>query len=66
MLPEQQNNTCLLANDVEDEKKVPIFLSIVGAKNFALLRDLLVPEKPAEKTLDELLAKMKKHFEPDP
>ena len=33
------------ANDVVPEKQVAVFLSIIGAKNYALLRDLISPDK---------------------
>ena len=37
-------------NAIADEKKVPVFLSIVGGNIYALLRSLLSPTKPQEKT----------------
>ena len=32
------------ANDIAEEKKVPIFLSIIGTRSYSLLRDLLLPD----------------------
>ena len=32
-----------LTNEVEDDKKVPIFLSVVGSKTYSLLRNLVAP-----------------------
>ena len=46
----------------EDEKKVPVFLSIAGGDIYALLRSLLSPVKPQEKTFAELKAELTKHF----
>ena len=54
------------ANDVAEDMKVPVFLSMVGFKNYALLRDLLIPAKPSDKSLDDLLETLKKHFDPTP
>ena len=51
----------LQANNVTD-KAVPVLLSIIGASNFALLSSLLAPEKPADKTVDELLETLRTHF----
>ena len=50
------------ANGIDDEKKVPVFLSITEGNIYALLHSLLSPTKPQNKT--ELEAKLKKHFEP--
>ena len=53
-----------LANAVADEKKVPVFLSVVGGNIYAPLRSLLAPAKPQEKSFDALVAELKKQFEP--
>lgn len=50
------------ANDIAESKKVPVFLSILGDKIYFLLRDLLVPAKPDEKTFQELADVLKNHF----
>ena len=41
-----------------------VFLSVVGAMKYTLLRDLLAPKKPQEKSLADLFAALKMHFEP--
>ena len=51
-------------NGIVDGKKVPVFLSIAGGSVYTLLRSLLSPVKPQEKTFDELKAELEKHFEP--
>ena len=48
------------------ERRVPIFLSVIGAKTYSLLWDLLALTNPKEKSFDELAAVLKKHFEPKP
>ena len=58
---EQRVRMFLQANDVTD-KAVPVLLSIIGASNFTLLSSLLAPEKPADKTVDELLETLRAHF----
>ena len=56
-----------VANDVKEPKKQwAIFLSVCGAKTYALVRDLLQPKKPAETDLDEILKELDKHFSPKP
>ena len=59
---EQRVKMFLQANEVATEKEVPIFLSIIGASNFALLTSLLAPEQPSSKTVDELLRTLRAHF----
>ena len=51
------------ANDIT-ERRIPIFLSVIGAKTYSLLRDLLAPMNPKEKSFEELAKVLKKHFEP--
>ena len=53
-----------LANAVVDKKKVPVFVSVVGGNIYALLRSLLAPAKPQDKSFETLVAELKKHFEP--
>ena len=42
---------------------MPVFLSVAEGSVYALLKSLLSPVKPQEKTFDELKAELKKHFE---
>uniref|UniRef100_A0A8C5DSV5 B-cell translocation gene 3 n=1 Tax=Gouania willdenowi TaxID=441366 RepID=A0A8C5DSV5_GOUWI len=42
-----------LANDIRDERKVAVLLSLMGAKTYNLLRSLTAPDKPADKTISE-------------
>ena len=52
------------ANDVNDEKKVPVLLSAIGGNTYGILRSLLAPESPMSKTYGEITAKLREHFEP--
>ena len=54
------------ANDVAENKRVAIFLSSVGGKTYSLSRDLLAPDKPSTKSLDELFVALKTHYAPQP
>ena len=54
------------ANDVAEDKQLPVFLSVIGAKNFALLCNLMSPEKPQTKTIAQVIEVLEKHFEPKP
>ena len=54
----------LAANAIPDDRKVPVFLTLVGGQTYALLRDLLSPVKPSVKTLAQLKETLKKHYEP--
>ena len=56
------------ANSIEDARKVPVFLSVLGGKTYDLLRNLLSPgpTDPKDKSFDELVEALKGHFEPTP
>ena len=40
-----------LANNIDDDHRVPTLLSLIGGKTYALLRDLLTPEKTSYEEL---------------
>ena len=47
------------ANNVPDDKQVVLFLSALGGKTYSLLRNLLTPTLPREKTFDEIVVVLK-------
>ena len=59
-------NIFFAANDVDDNHKVPTLLSLIGSKTYSLLKDLLLPEKPADKNFDEIVSTLQKHLNPKP
>ena len=55
------------ANDVDSaEKQRAIFLSACGAHTYQLLKNLLAPDKPTEKSFGELVELIKSHLQPRP
>ncbi len=54
------------ANAIADDKKVAVLLSLMGAKTYGLLRSLLTPEKPADKTFQEIVDILNEHLNPKP
>ena len=56
------------ANGVKAEKKVPLFLTVIGPVVYSVLHDLFAPDSPTAKTdkptSNELTDKLKTHFEP--
>ena len=54
------------ANDIAAEKKVVILLSVIIAKTYSLLRDLLAPTNPKEKSFETLVEVLERYFEPKP
>ncbi|XP_051963005.1 uncharacterized protein zgc:165409 isoform X2 [Xyrauchen texanus] len=56
----------IIANDVDDTKKVATLLSAMGASTYGLLRNLVYPEKPKDKTFEEIVDILKSHFETQP
>ena len=53
-------------NDVDNEKKVPALLTLLGGKTYGLLRNLTLPDKPATKTYEQILKLLKDHLSPKP
>ena len=57
----------LMANGVaEGAKKVAAFLRVIGGRVYAMLRNLLAPTKPVNKSYSELVKVMKDHLKPKP
>ena len=52
------------ANDIGEDKRVPILLSSIGASTYALLRDLVAPDAPGTLTFRRLSEVLTAHFEP--
>ena len=50
------------ANGIKDEKKVTELLSVIGLKIYALLHDLLAPDKLQDKSVADLFEMLKKHY----
>ena len=55
-----------LANAVDDALRVPSLLSMLGSKTYALLRNLVAPDKPADKTFAEINQVLTGHLSPKP
>ena len=43
-----------ITTDVADDKRVPVTLSLIERKTYALLRSLCAPNKPSQKTFAQL------------
>ena len=54
------------ANDVTDNGKKAIFLSVIGPKVYKLLSSLMAPAVPGDKAFDELVGVLKNHYNPRP
>ena len=53
-----------MANETPGDKQVPIFLNVIGANTYSLLRNLLAPDTLKDKSLTEIKTALKTHFEP--
>ena len=60
----------LQANDITGADKAvkrrATFLSVIGRSAYNLLRSLLAPTKPTEKTYEQLVEVLTKHYSPAP
>ena len=52
----------VLANEIEEDKRVVVLLSVVGAKTYGLLRSLIAPDKPGEKDYKDIVDALQGHF----
>ena len=52
------------ANDVEEDKQVAVFPSVIRMKTYSLLRNLLASKAPKEETFASLERVVKLHFKP--
>ena len=48
------------------KKRRAILLSVLGANTYEVLRNLCLPQKPAEKTYNELIQLLETHYSPKP
>ncbi|VDI74334.1 Hypothetical predicted protein [Mytilus galloprovincialis] len=53
-------------NEISNEKRVPALLSLIGGKTYALLRNLTTPDKPKDKSYDDIVKVLKEHLSPAP
>ena len=54
------------ANYVEADYEVATFLALTGADAYGVLRNLLVPELPIDKSFNELKELLVSHYSPKP
>ena len=55
------------ANGIDDAaKKRAVLLSVVGAATYKILRSIVSPSKPGEKSYAELVEALSKYFKPTP
>ena len=54
------------ANEVPDDKKVAVLLSCIGPITYSALKNMTAPRLPGAKSLVELTAILKCHFDPKP
>ncbi len=54
----------MIASDVDNDKKVIVFLSVIGANVYRLLKNFLSPDKPSPKTYKELCDALREHYKP--
>ena len=55
-----------IANDIKAERKKATFLSLIGSQAYSLLKNLVSPTIPKDNSYAELVAALKKHYEPKP
>ena len=56
----------VVANNVEEGRRLATFLSMMGADAYSLLSNLLAPDKPKDKDYSQLVDAMTRHLKPKP
>lgn len=56
----------VLANEIKEGAIVPTFLSVMGVQTFNLLQSLTQPDKPGDKSYQEIVRLLKDHYSPKP
>lgn len=55
------------ANEIEEaDKRRSVLLTLCGAKTYSLIRDLVRPNRPTEKSYEEIINVVKSHLQPQP
>ena len=54
------------ANGIEEGKLVPTLLTVVGSTHYSLIRGLVSPELAKDKSFEDLVDILKKHYDPEP
>ena len=55
-----------LANEIKDEKKVALLVTVLGTKSYSLLRNIIAPAKPVDKTYEQLVGAIKSYLDLKP
>jgi len=55
-----------IANDVPNEKKVPILLSVIGSKTYGTLKSLSAPALPSTLAYNRICTLLNEHYNPRP
>ena len=53
-------------NGIAEEKQTSTLLLVLGLRHYSLIRGLVSPTKPENKTLAQLTDILKKHYDPEP
>lgn len=56
----------LSANEIPAGKKVDVFLSVLGATEYGLLKNRIPPSKVSDKTYNDITKALSLHFKPKP
>ena len=53
-----------LTNEIKDNKKVAVLITVIGTKGYSLLQNILAPGKAIDKSYKELVDTMKSYLDP--
>lgn len=53
-----------IVNEVPENRKVAMFITLIGPESYGILKDLISPESPANQTYARLVETLTKHYSP--
>lgn len=51
-----------IVNSIENDMKVPMLITLIGPETYNVLKNLVSPEKPSQKTYTDLIEALTKHY----
>jgi transposase InsO family protein len=61
---EERLKAFFVANNVHNDKKVAVTISLIGKHAYSTLKDLCLPEAPSTKTFEAICTLLKDHYQP--
>lgn len=61
---EDRINQFIKVNNIEDDNKSALFITIMGAEVYEILGSLALPKLPSQLSFEQIMKKLREHFKP--